>query len=183
MSDNNNNSWGSSPGGPNNDWDQQLPGEGKSWGPEHEPQRPDGVPDAEWGTAPRADPYGAPRPGQQPGSWGQPQRPSESSSNQYYGAGGGPIAPHRAPEHQLARKPSAELDSNDIVALVLSVLLPGVGHMILGQTTKGLAILVMAFFTCNYGMVGLAFVLYDAYMVAIARKARPVDDWEFLPKP
>jgi len=104
------------------------------------------------------------------------------SQDQYYGAGGGPIMQRPQPQQHLT-KTTTDLDSNDILALVISVFFPGVGHMILGQTTKGLAILVMAFFTCNYGMAGLALVLYDAYMVAIARKSRPIDEWEFLPKP
>jgi TM2 domain-containing membrane protein YozV len=74
------------------------------------------------------------------------------------------------------------LDNNDFVALLVTWFVPGAGHMMLGQTTKGLAILAANFLTC--GGLGLlwVFTVVDAYFLAMARKKRPVGDWEFLPK-
>lgn len=86
---------------------------------------------------------------------------------------------HQPPHHMTtANQP----DSNDIIAIILSVFLPGVGHIMLGQVTKGIVILVATFVTCGLGYIFSVIVALDAYMVAMARKNRPVDDWEFFPK-
>jgi TM2 domain-containing membrane protein YozV len=73
------------------------------------------------------------------------------------------------------------LEQNDIIALVLGLFLPGVGHMMLGQVPKGIAILVASVFTCaGFGLLGIA-ALVDLYLVARARKYRTLEDWEFFP--
>ena len=75
-----------------------------------------------------------------------------------------------------------QLDSNDAIALVVTLILPGIGHLMLGQTQKGLAIFALTFFTCGLSYFAVLLVIYDAYMVALARKKRPIQEWEFLPK-
>ena len=92
---------------------------------------------------------------------------------------GGPLM--HAPSTGL--KPTDQLDNNDLLAIILTVFFPGVGHMMVGQTTKGIAILAATYLTCGLGYVAFALVAIDCYMVAMARKKRPVDDWEFFPKP
>ena len=77
--------------------------------------------------------------------------------------------------------PFANLETNDIVAVVLSVFLPGVGHMILGQVVKGIVILAVSICTC-VGYLASIVVAADALCVARMRKERPVDDWEFFPE-
>lgn len=76
---------------------------------------------------------------------------------------------------------STPLEGNDIVAIVLSLFLPGVGHMILGQTTKGIVVLLVSVLTCGLGGLLLAAVALDAYAVATAKKRRAVGEWEFFP--
>ncbi len=72
-------------------------------------------------------------------------------------------------------------DSNDILAVILSIFFPGVGQMMLGQTTKGVVVLLVTVFTCAVGgLLSIAAAL-DTYCVAMAKKKRPVDDWEFFP--
>lgn len=74
-----------------------------------------------------------------------------------------------------------ELETNDIVAIIVAFLLPGIGQLILGQSVKGLVILGVAIVTCSGGgLVSVASAL-DAFLVARAQKNRPVDEWEFFP--
>ena len=75
-----------------------------------------------------------------------------------------------------------QLDNNDVIALVVTFFLPGIGHLMLGQTQKGLAIFALTFFTCGLSYFAVLLVVYDAYMVALARKKRPIQEWEFLPQ-
>ena len=48
---------------------------------------------------------------------------------------------------------SRELDIYDIVAIVLSVLVPGLGHVMLGQTAKGVLILALVVASCGVGLM------------------------------
>ena len=75
-----------------------------------------------------------------------------------------------------------KLETEDVLALALSLFVPGVGHMMLGQVPKGLAILAATYLSCGMGYLVSVIIVLDAYMVAMARKQRPVDDWEFFPK-
>ena len=77
---------------------------------------------------------------------------------------------------------SQQLDTNDVVGIALNFFFPGAGYMVLGQTTKGIAILAATYLTCGAGYLLTILFVLDAYMVAVARKNRPVDDWEFFPK-
>ena len=77
---------------------------------------------------------------------------------------------------------SRELDIYDIVAIVLSVLVPGLGHVMLGQTAKGVLILALVVASCGVGYLVSALIALDAYCVARARKVRSVGDWELFPE-
>jgi|APLow6443716910_1056828.scaffolds.fasta_scaffold1252014_1 TM2 domain-containing membrane protein YozV len=77
--------------------------------------------------------------------------------------------------------PLATLETNDIVAIVLSVFVPGVGHMLLGQTVKGIAILAATILSCGVGYLVSLLIAADALCVARVRKERPVGDWEIFP--
>ena len=81
----------------------------------------------------------------------------------------------------LGAHDSPRLDATDVLAVVLSVLAPGLGHIILGQTLKGLVIMALVIATCGVGYVLTAVIALDAYMVARARQARPVGEWELFP--
>lgn len=84
------------------------------------------------------------------------------------------------PQHHMQRAP-VQLDGNDVAAIILSGFLPGVGHMMLGQTVKGAVILGVTILTCGMGYILAMLICVDAYYVARARKYRPVGEWEFLP--
>ena len=74
-----------------------------------------------------------------------------------------------------------ELESEDIIAMVITFFIPGIGQLLLGQQVKGLVILGLALFTCSgFGLIAVA-SLVDTYLVAKARKNREVGDWEFFP--
>ncbi|MFP4599619.1 MAG: hypothetical protein ACLFVJ_15270 [Persicimonas sp.] len=115
----------------------------------------------------------------QPNQQQQQQQPRQESWQQ------GPGHPQggqydQPPVHQPgSNKP--KLENNDIIAIVLSVFFPGVGQMMLGQTTKGIVILAVSIFTCAAGGLLSIGAALDAYCVAMARKKRPIDDWEIFP--
>jgi TM2 domain-containing membrane protein YozV len=137
------------------------------------------------------DPFG--NGGGDGGDWGQPagggpaagggdfgQQPAqEQDVDMNYGQ---PLSqpPSQPPNTQL-QSSGQKLDNNDIVAMVISAFFPGVGHMMLGQTVKGIVILAASVFTC--GGMGLLWVaaIVDCYLLAMTRKYRQVDDWEFFP--
>lgn len=73
-----------------------------------------------------------------------------------------------------------EMETSDWVAVVAS-LIPGVGQLLLGQTVKGLVILGVSIFLCAGGGLLSVASMVDTYLVARARKNRPVGDWEFFP--
>lgn len=81
--------------------------------------------------------------------------------------------------NQLA--PSNQLETNDIVALVLSVIFPGVGHFMLGQGKKAIAIIAAVVLSCGVGYLVSILIAVDAYCVARVRKERQVGEWEFFP--
>lgn len=73
------------------------------------------------------------------------------------------------------------LDSTDVFAIVLSIFAPGLGHMLLGQTTKGLVILGLVIASCGVGYLVAALIAMDAWLVARALKERSVGAWELFP--
>lgn len=81
----------------------------------------------------------------------------------------------------LASHSSPELDGTDVLAVVVSVLAPGLGHVILGQVMKGLVIMALVIGSCGVGYIVSAIIALDTYMVARARKVREVGDWETFP--
>lgn len=67
---------------------------------------------------------------------------------------------------------SASGDKNEVLALVLSFVLPGLGHIYLGLTKKGLIIMVIAivgvfFFLIPY-LIAWVYGMYDSYQCAVA---------------
>ena len=77
---------------------------------------------------------------------------------------------------------SDSLDATDIAAVVLSIFAPGLGHIILGQTLKGLLILTVFVASCGLGYLVSTFIALDAYLVARVRKQREVGSWEVFPE-
>lgn len=112
--------------------------------------------------------------------WGQP--PRHPVQNEQPGQ-----APMQPPNQQMTQQPGTpakikhQLESNDIVALVLSFFLPGAGHIMAGQTIKGAVILAAMFFTCGGGYLLVLFIIADCFFVLNCKKDRPVGDWEFFP--
>jgi TM2 domain-containing membrane protein YozV len=74
------------------------------------------------------------------------------------------------------------LDGHDLVAIILSVFAPGLGHVLLGQKVKGIVILALVVASCGVGYLMSALVALDAYCLARARKQRSVGDWELFPE-
>ncbi len=152
---------------------------------------PDSKPPHEPDDSQAPGPQGARQP--QGGEWSgghahNPDPQQQQPGQQAWGEGpghpqGGQV--DQPPVHQPPRPGSgtggSKLENNDIIAIVLSVFFPGVGQMMLGQTTKGIVILAVSFFTCAAGGLLSIGAALDAYCVAMARKKRPVDDWEFFP--
>lgn len=77
---------------------------------------------------------------------------------------------------------SDRLDLVDVAAIVLSVIAPGLGHVMLGQALKGVVILALVVASCGVGYIVAAVIALDAYCVARARKHRDVGPWELFPE-
>ena len=77
---------------------------------------------------------------------------------------------------------TSQLDGTDLVAIVLSVLAPGLGHVILGQVAKGLVIMALVIASCGVGYIVAAIGARDASSVAKARRRRTGGRWETLPE-
>ncbi|RDV37798.1 hypothetical protein DV096_11820 [Bradymonadaceae bacterium TMQ3] len=85
------------------------------------------------------------------------------------------------PQQQNNQNNPGGLSTDQIIALVLSFLIPGVGQIMMGQTAKGLVILAVAIVTgCGGGLISIASVL-DAFLLIKAKEYRQVGDWEFFP--
>lgn len=70
---------------------------------------------------------------------------------------------------------------SELVPVLVSLLLPGVGQMMLGQKAKGLVVLLIGLLLLfGFGLYNIVAAV-DAYCVAAAKKQRPVGDWELLP--
>ncbi len=74
------------------------------------------------------------------------------------------------------------LNTHDLVAVVLSVFLPGFGHVMLDQKAKGLIILAAVLLSFGVGYIVSCVIALDAYLVARTRKHRPVADFECFPE-
>ncbi|MCC6903562.1 MAG: hypothetical protein IT377_31630, partial [Polyangiaceae bacterium] len=66
----------------------------------------------------------------------------------------------------------SELDGTDVLAIIVSVLAPGLGHVILGQVAKGLLIMALVIASCGVGYIVSAIIALDAFFVAKARRRR-----------
>ena len=80
------------------------------------------------------------------------------------------------------RREGVELDVVDVLAVILSVIAPGIGHIVLGQVMKGIVILALVVASCGVGYIISAIIALDAFMVARARRVRRVGDWEIFPE-
>jgi len=70
-----------------------------------------------------------------------------------------------------------------IIALVLSALLGGgAGQIYLGQTVKGIVLIVATVVSCGIlGIIAVPLGAIDAYLIAKKlQEGNPVDDWEFF---
>ena len=134
------------------------------------------------------DPYGSqggggdwqsPREDQQTG-WDDPNQPGHQGPGHQGPGHQGPMI-HQPPPPQGQGRSDLPLEQNDIIAIIVSLFIPGVGQLMLGQTPKGIAFLAVMFFTCwGLGLLPIVAAL-DAYLVARARKYRAIGDWEFFP--
>ena len=188
--------WNSPPGGPPGgppQEDTKLPGPGESWA-DHEPlagdqrTQPRPLDGDQWGSAPSAG-GGA----QQPDAHRQTPGAGFGAPNAGFGApGAGPApGPGGHPPHAMTPSQSSgdqlmerikQLETNDYLYIIGSLFLPGVGHILMGQVKKGALILALALFTCfGAGLVPVVVAL-DALFVALAKREREVDEWEFFPK-
>ena len=121
--------------------------------------------------------------------WGQPQQPASPAQP---AAPAQPAQPAQQPpmggdpnamvqQNAAPTKIKHQLTGNDIVPLILSFFLPGSGHIMLGQTTKGIVILAAVILTCGAGYALNLAIVADAYFVAMCKKDREIGDWEFFP--
>jgi TM2 domain-containing membrane protein YozV len=76
----------------------------------------------------------------------------------------------------------SELDGTDLLAILVSVFAPGLGHVILGQVAKGLLIMALVIASCGVGYIVSALVAFDAFLLAKARRRRTVGEWETFPE-
>ena len=74
-----------------------------------------------------------------------------------------------------------QVEQHDIIALIVSFFFPGIGHVMLGQTVKGLVIFGAVILTCGIGYALNLLIVADAYFVAMCKKDRAIGDWEFFP--
>lgn len=102
---------------------------------------------------------------------------------------------HQPASQQPGRPPGDNLiqpstPKNPILCAVLSFILPGVGQMLIGQTVKGVVLLVIAFglyFILGMACIGIilglleaAYVAVDAYFLAQKlNRGEPIKQWEF----
>ena len=162
--------------------------------PRHGPPRP-GTPAGgdPWQPDPHINPTGAP-----PSDWAQPQgggrrarrRARQQNGGEYAPGGqqnpyhqgqGGPMM--RPNQYQMQGPDYNKLETDDMIAIILSIVIPGVGHMMVGQVAKGIGILALTYLTCGIGYLVSLLVAFDVYKIAIARKHRPVGELEFFPSP
>lgn len=125
------------------------------------------------------------------GDWQDAPAPQQTDDNidMNYGQplGGAPQPagpPSSPPQHTQGgelQKTKGKLENEDVIALVLTFIIPGVGHMMLGQVKKGVLILVGTYLTCGSGYLLAIVFAVDAYLVAMTKKYRPLDDWEVFP--
>ena len=77
--------------------------------------------------------------------------------------------------------PTPYAGPSPLLAAVISFLLPGLGQLLAGQTTKGATLLVVAVCTgCGGGLFNIVLAI-DAYAIAKRRvNNEPVSDWQFF---
>lgn len=170
-----------SPGG------DRLPPEGQGW----ESLDPDPVldrpvqDDQAWGAPPQGPspqgnfpPQGGPPPGH--------NNPHQHYQNPQQYQGGPQHGGYPGQNQQMMRPPNtmpsqSGANNEEVIAAIISVFVPGAGHLMLGQTQKGFVFLA-GILLCGLSYVVSVIIALDAYMVGQAKRHRPVDEWEFFPK-
>ncbi len=92
-----------------------------------------------------------------------------------------PVSPRTAPP--VARPPAQpSVNAPDpMVAGLASLIVPGLGQILAGQSMKGLVLLIIAFPTCGMGGLLNIVAAADAYLIAQRRKrGEVVQDWQFF---
>ena len=83
-------------------------------------------------------------------------------------------------DHSSTALAPVQMESSDWIAVILAVI-PGLGQILLGQRVKGITVLLVSLLLCAGGGLLSILSILDAYLVAIARKRRPLEEWEFFP--
>jgi len=123
-----------------------------------------------------------------PASKSAPEQPVVASSGQKPPSGKA-SAPRPAPnqdEDEDTEAPKGDVLPSDPpkspgLMCVLSLLIPGLGQILLGQTVKGIVMIVVTAATC--GLCGLMYVIapIDAYKIAKKlQEGNPVGNWQFF---
>jgi serine/threonine protein kinase len=93
-----------------------------------------------------------------------------------------PTSPRAQASSDLTQSaPAKGLQPNEKKAIIVSVFLPGAGHIMLGQKNKGIAILVALVLTVGLLYLVALAVAFDAFLVVRASRRREVGPWEFFP--
>lgn len=99
--------------------------------------------------------------------------------------------PPPPPQRQAAPAPSLPAPApvatpttsgtDPVLAAILSLLLPGVGQLIIGQTAKGALLLAIGLLSCGMGGVLNVVAAIDAYLIAgRLRRGETIQDWQFF---
>lgn len=114
-------------------------------------------------------PQQTPPPGQ--GGWGSGQYPAMTPPASYPSSGA------------IAEPTPDRFDPTpqQKVLLGISLLIPGLAHVMIGQTKKGVIFFVLLFLTVGLFYAVSIVVAFDAYLVLRAQRTRHVGDFEFFP--
>lgn len=103
--------------------------------------------------------------------------------------------PQQAPQHAVLQAPTDvtpnfasiqtapgfSLSQRQKLLLVASFFIPGLAHVMIGQTKKGVLIFLAVFLTAGILYIGSLAVVFDAYLVLRAQQYRTVGEFEILP--
>jgi len=147
-------------------------------------------PVGDWGSPQQSnqdEDWGQPVP--QPGPAGQPTTPPLQSEQR-----SAPPVGQASPQQQgqvgqpggqmttSGKKKFPDLETNDFIVLALSFVLPGSGHIMLGQVAKGALILAAVFITCGAGYILNLLIVADAFFCLAKKKEHGVlEDWDVFP--
>jgi serine/threonine protein kinase len=123
--------------------------------------------------------------------WGTGQFPQQAphQAPTGFGSGSHPLHAHPAPNDygNIAPNPTQEptagfsLSHQQKILLAVSFLIPGLAHVMFGQTKKGVLIFLAVLLTAGILYILSLAVVFDAYLVLRAQQYREVKDFEILP--